>query len=253
MPLKHPVTATPSLAASGPHWHLTHQLLRLRYLGKPLGCPAFSRCRSRYCSRCLPKVSGAAKAGQMHQRLRPSPALPPVRPNPSLKRSANGRPPGPPAGTVYIFCQRALASCRRRPLSSNVRQRKPPVVPVQLLRVPLTKAKAKAKTHTRDGQRMRDGRKANFRRVFAGEFRHSVRMNSVLRVGARHSHAMPVAAQSEVAFAEAAVAVPSLQFGKPAITRSSGGPSRVAPRSARLAGRHRGASQVTRGGASSGP
>ena len=156
-------------------------------------------------------------------------------------------------GTVYIFCGPSLASCRRRQLSSNVRQRKPPVVPVQLLRVPLTKAKAKAKTHPRDGQRMRDGRKANFRRVFAGEFRHSVRMNSVLRVGARHSHAMPVAAQSEVAFAEAAVAVPSLQFGKPAITRSSGGPSRVAPRSARLAGRHRGASQVTRGGASSGP
>ena len=29
---------------------------------------------------------------------------------------------GPPAGTVYIFCWRALASCRRRPLSSNVRQ-----------------------------------------------------------------------------------------------------------------------------------
>ena len=24
---------------------------------------------------------------------------------------------GPPAGTVYIFCCRALASCRRRPLS----------------------------------------------------------------------------------------------------------------------------------------
>ena len=31
---------------------------------------------------------------------------------------------GPPAGTVYIFCQQALASCRRRPLSSNVRHHK---------------------------------------------------------------------------------------------------------------------------------
>ena len=33
------------------------------------------------------------------------------------------------AGTVYIFCCPGLASCRRRPLSSNVRQRKhtPPV------------------------------------------------------------------------------------------------------------------------------
>ena len=30
---------------------------------------------------------------------------------------------GPPAGTLYIFCRRALASCRRRPLSSNVRPR----------------------------------------------------------------------------------------------------------------------------------
>ena len=31
---------------------------------------------------------------------------------------------GPPAGTVYIFCWRALASYRRRPLSSNVRHHK---------------------------------------------------------------------------------------------------------------------------------
>ena len=29
---------------------------------------------------------------------------------------------GPPAGTVYIFCRRALASCRWLPLSSNVRR-----------------------------------------------------------------------------------------------------------------------------------
>jgi hypothetical protein len=42
-----------------------------------------------------------------------------LRPNPSLKRSANDRPPVP---------GRALASCRRRPLSSNVRpQMTPPV------------------------------------------------------------------------------------------------------------------------------
>ena len=30
----------------------------------------------------------------------------------------------PATGTVYIFCGRGLASCRRRPLSSNVRQRR---------------------------------------------------------------------------------------------------------------------------------
>jgi hypothetical protein len=46
-----------------------------------------------------------------------------LRPNPSLKRSANGRPPGPAWRYAYIFASPGLASCRRRPLSSNVRQR----------------------------------------------------------------------------------------------------------------------------------
>jgi hypothetical protein len=32
---------------------------------------------------------------------------------------------GPVGGTLYIFANRALASCRRRPLSSNVRPHKP--------------------------------------------------------------------------------------------------------------------------------
>ena len=43
----------------------------------------------------LPKVSGAAKMGQMHQQLKSSHAMPTVRPNPSFKPSPNGMPPGP--------------------------------------------------------------------------------------------------------------------------------------------------------------
>jgi hypothetical protein len=42
--------------------------------------------------------------------------------NPSLKRSTNGRPPGPGLWCAHIFTARALASCRRCPLSSNVRR-----------------------------------------------------------------------------------------------------------------------------------
>ena len=47
-----------------------------------------------------------------------------MRPNPSLKRNANGRPPGPVGGTRYISTSPGLASCRCRPLSSNVRHHK---------------------------------------------------------------------------------------------------------------------------------
>ena len=43
--------------------------------------------------------------------------VPQVRPNPSLKRSANGRPPGPGRWYGVHFHQ----PCRCRPLSSNVR------------------------------------------------------------------------------------------------------------------------------------
>ena len=46
---------------------------------------------------------------------------------PGLTLRSKGAPTaghqGPPAGTVYIFCRRALASRCRRPLSSNVRPR----------------------------------------------------------------------------------------------------------------------------------
>jgi len=49
-----------------------------------------------------------------------------VRPNPSLKRSANGRPPGPVWRYAVHFASPGLASCRRRPLSSNVRQSEKP-------------------------------------------------------------------------------------------------------------------------------
>ena len=47
-----------------------------------------------------------------------------ARPNPSLKRSANGRPPGPAWRYAVHFPSPGLASCRRRPLSSNVRRHK---------------------------------------------------------------------------------------------------------------------------------
>ena len=42
-------------------------------------------------------------------------------PNSSLKRSANGRPPGPVWWYAYIFTSPGLASCRRSRLTSNVR------------------------------------------------------------------------------------------------------------------------------------
>jgi hypothetical protein len=50
-------------------------------------------------------------------------------PNPSLKGSANGRPPGPGLWQSCIFTARALASCRRRPLSSNVRRQRSRFLP----------------------------------------------------------------------------------------------------------------------------
>ncbi len=46
-----------------------------------------------------------------------------VRHNPSFKRSANGRPPGP-VYARYILHSPGLASYRRRPLNSNVRPHK---------------------------------------------------------------------------------------------------------------------------------
>ena len=48
----------------------------------------------------------------------------PLRPNPSLKRSTNGMPPGLGRGCGHIFRSPGLAACRRCPLSSNVRQHK---------------------------------------------------------------------------------------------------------------------------------
>ena len=60
----------------------------------------------------------------------------------------------PATGTVYIVCGRGLASCRRCRLNSNVRQRKPPVVTVQLLRLQLANFQGQ-------GQRTSDGQSAN--------------------------------------------------------------------------------------------
>ena len=45
-------------------------------------------------------------------------------PNPSVEARPNGRPPGPVWRYAYIFTSPGLASCRRRPLSSNVRLHK---------------------------------------------------------------------------------------------------------------------------------
>ncbi len=45
-----------------------------------------------------------------------------VKPNPSLKRSANGRPLRPGRWCAHIFTGRGAVACRRRPLSSNVRR-----------------------------------------------------------------------------------------------------------------------------------
>ena len=68
-----------------------------------------------------------------------------MRPNPSLNRRANGRPPGPAwryavRGTRYIFASPGLASCRCLPVSSNVRQhqmqtRVPPSLPLAFLAI----------------------------------------------------------------------------------------------------------------------
>jgi hypothetical protein len=45
-----------------------------------------------------------------------------VRPNHSVNLRANGMPPGPSRGTVYIFCSSGLASRRRLQVTSNVRR-----------------------------------------------------------------------------------------------------------------------------------
>ena len=47
-----------------------------------------------------------------------------VRPNPSLKRSTNGMPPGLGRGCAHIFHSPGLAASRCCPLSSNVRPHK---------------------------------------------------------------------------------------------------------------------------------
>ena len=49
-----------------------------------------------------------------------------MRPKSSLKRSANGRPPGPVWRYAVHFRQPGPGVCRCRPLSSNVRHRKHP-------------------------------------------------------------------------------------------------------------------------------
>ena len=63
---------------------------------------------------------GVTGPWQAHRQCSSGAALP----NHSLKRSANGRPPGPGRWYAVHFHRPGLASCRRRPLSSNVRQRK---------------------------------------------------------------------------------------------------------------------------------
>ena len=50
-----------------------------------------------------------------------------VRHNPSLKRSANSKPPGPRGATSFILHRAGLAPHCRRPLSSNVRPHNQPL------------------------------------------------------------------------------------------------------------------------------
>ena len=65
---------------------------------------------------CMSRVRRLLYCGKTLQRRR-------ARPNPSLKRSTNGRPPSPGWWYSYIFTSPGLASCRRCPLSSNVMPR----------------------------------------------------------------------------------------------------------------------------------
>ena len=74
----------------------------------------------------------------------------PLRPNPSLKRSTNGMPPGLGRGCGHIFHSPGLAASRRCPLSSNVRAQNTDhdVLPLQTVieQSPNTKISRSAKT-----------------------------------------------------------------------------------------------------------
>ena len=59
-----------------------------------------------------------------------------ARPNHSLKWSANGLPPGPASECTALFHWPGLAASRRRPLSSNVRPHRKPVLYLQWPRLP---------------------------------------------------------------------------------------------------------------------
>ena len=86
-----------------------------------------------------------------------------VWPNPSLKWSTNGMPPGLGRGCGHIFLSPGLASCRCCPLSSNVRPHKirslgvgssvPRSGPLRPSQTRQTKPKASQRTDAIDGKR----------------------------------------------------------------------------------------------------
>ena len=81
-------------------------------------------------------------------------------------------------------------------------------------------ANQEVRRHPSVSQRIRDGKRQNTWRVFAGAFRLPVCMNSVLGVGARLSRARPVAEQPVVAFAEVAVNPLRQASNRPLLGRS---------------------------------
>jgi hypothetical protein len=92
-------------------------------------CKAWAPCKNRYTHRrcvarrlLLPQRLAGGRIVRMQKKV--GHVLGAVMPNTSLKRSADGRPPGPGLWCAHIFTARALASCRRLPLSSNVRRHK---------------------------------------------------------------------------------------------------------------------------------
>ena len=96
-----PVPARVSAGRSSPELAITAGRNRGWRVSAPNLLPLHFACTTTTAARCLtPRSSGAPTAG--HQA-----------------RSG---------GTRYIFASPGLASCRRRPLSSNVRQRKEPVL-----------------------------------------------------------------------------------------------------------------------------
>ncbi len=83
---------------------------------------------------CGGQQRGAGSCCGSHREDSKTASLPTRRatmPNPSLKWSANGRPPGPGHGCTHIFHGPGLVASRCRPLSSNVRRQNSALVYVE--------------------------------------------------------------------------------------------------------------------------